>query len=31
MMGNEERGQREAHCQKEVESIKGKLRASKVK
>jgi len=22
-MGNEERGQREAHCQKEVESIKG--------
>jgi len=21
-MGNEERGQREAHCQKEVESIK---------
>jgi len=25
MMGNEERGQREAHCQKKVESIKGEV------
>ena len=25
MMGNEERGQREAHCQKEVESIRGEV------
>jgi len=25
MMGNEERGQREAHCQKEVENIRGEV------
>jgi hypothetical protein len=25
MMGNEERGQREAHYQREVESIKGEV------